>query len=107
MRVLLDECVTRYLKKDFIGHEVTTVTEAKFNGLKNGQLLSAASGKYDILVTTDQNLKHQQNLTLYQLAIIVLIAKRNSYEYLQPLMPKALEALTKIKAGGIVEVENV
>jgi hypothetical protein len=107
MRVLLDECVTRYLKRDFVGHEVTTVTEAKFNGLKNGRLLSAASGQYDVLVTTDQNLRYQQNLELYQLSILVLIAKRNSYAYLKPLLPKALEALTRIKSGEVIEVENV
>lgn len=106
MKVLLDECVKRYLKKDFTGHEVTTVTEAKFNGLKNGQLLSAASGKYEVLVTTDQNLKYQQNLTQYQISILVLKSKRNSYKYLQPLMPKALEVLRKIKVGEVVEVEE-
>ncbi|HJW86614.1 MAG TPA: hypothetical protein VJ440_08280 [Candidatus Brocadiaceae bacterium] len=43
MKVLLDECVTRYLKRDFIGHEVLTVEEAGYKGLKNGQLLQAAS----------------------------------------------------------------
>ncbi len=44
MKVLLDECVTRYLKRDFVGHEVLTVEEAGYKGLKNGQLLQAASG---------------------------------------------------------------
>ena len=38
MKLLLDECVTRYLKADFIGHEVKTVREAGFTGLKNGQI---------------------------------------------------------------------
>ncbi|HJW86783.1 MAG TPA: hypothetical protein VJ440_09140 [Candidatus Brocadiaceae bacterium] len=38
MKVLLGECVTRYLKRDFIGHEVLTVEEAGDNGLKNGRL---------------------------------------------------------------------
>lgn len=105
--MLLDECVTRYLKRDFVGHEVTTVTEAKFNGLKNGRLLSAASGQYDVLVTTDQNLRYQQNLEPYHLSILVLVAKRNSYDFLKPLMPKALAALTKMKRGEVIEIENV
>ena len=106
MRVLLDECVTRYLKRDFTGHEVTTVREAKLNGLKNVYLLSAASGQYDVLITTDQNLKYQQNFRLYQISIVVLAARRNSYEYLKPLMPKALEALTRIKVGEVIEIEG-
>ena len=44
MRVLLDERVTRYLKRDLSGHEVFTVEEASFKGLKNGRLLQAAAG---------------------------------------------------------------
>jgi hypothetical protein len=56
MRVLLDECVTRYLKRDFSGHEVFTAEEAGFKGLKNGRLLQAMSGNFDVLVTVDQNL---------------------------------------------------
>jgi hypothetical protein len=62
MKVLLDECVTRYLKCDFMGHEVLTVEEAGLKGLKNGRLLQAASSQYDVLVTVDQNIQYQQNL---------------------------------------------
>jgi hypothetical protein len=62
MRVLLDECVTRYLKRDLPGHEVFTVEEAGFKGLKNGRLLQAAAGQYGALITVDQNLRYQQNL---------------------------------------------
>ena len=54
MRVLLDERVTRFLKRDFIGHEVSTINEAGMKGLKNGQLLRAASGQYDVLVTVQR-----------------------------------------------------
>jgi hypothetical protein len=52
MRVLLDECVTRYLKRDLPGHEDFTVEETGFKGLKNGRLLQAAAGSYDVLITT-------------------------------------------------------
>jgi Domain of unknown function (DUF5615) len=78
MKVLLDECVTRYLKRDFTGHEVLTIEEAGFKGLKNGRLLQAASGQYDVLVTVDQNLQYQQNLKTFAIAIIVLKAKRST-----------------------------
>jgi len=71
MRVLLDECVTRFLKRDFIGHEVSTIDEAGMKGLKNGQLLRVASGQYDVLVTVDQNLAYQQNLRVLPLAILI------------------------------------
>ena len=104
MRVLLDECVTRYLKQEFIGHEAHTVEEAGFKGLKNGRLLQAASGHYDVLVTVDQNLRYQQNLLTLAVAVIVLKARRSTYPMLKPLMPKVLEALTKIKPGEVAVV---
>ena len=69
MRVLLDECVTRYLKRDLSGHEVFTVGEAGFKGLKNGRLLQAAAGQYDALITVDQNLRYQQNLEALSLSV--------------------------------------
>ena len=56
MKLLLDECVTRRLKREFANHEVHTVDEAGFKGLENGDLLKAASGKYEVLVTVDRNL---------------------------------------------------
>lgn len=104
MKVLLDECVTRHLKRDFPGHEVSTVEEAGFKGLKNGQLLQSVSGKYDVLVTVDRNLIYQQNLKLFSLAIIVLAAKRNTYAAFQPLMQQVLTALDKINAGDVVVI---
>ena len=104
MKVLLDECVTRYLKRDFTGHEVLTVEEAGFKGLKNGRLLQAAAGQYDVVVTVDQNLQYQQNLKNFALAIIVLKSQRSTYSMLAPLMPQVLEALEQIKPGEIIIV---
>jgi len=102
MKVLLDECVTRYLKRDFIGHEVFTVEEAGFKGLKNGRLLQAASGRYEVLVTVDQNLQYQQNLKGLAVAVVVLKAQRSTYPVLKPLMPQVLETLKKIRPGDII-----
>jgi hypothetical protein len=61
MKLLLDECVTRYLKPDFIGHDVATIEDAGFKGLKNGALLEAASRTFDVLVTVDQNLQYPES----------------------------------------------
>ena len=105
MKLLLDECVTRRLKREFPPHEVHTVEEAGFKGLENGDLLRAASGNYDVLVTVDRNLPYQQNLTGLEIAILILSAKRNSYVRLKPLMPQALKALMTIKAREIILIE--
>jgi len=104
MKVLLDECVTRYLKRDFTGHEVLTVEEAGFKGLKNGQLLQTASAQWDVLVTVDQNLEYQQNLRTLAIAVIVLKAKRSTYPMLKPLMPQVLVTLEKVKPGEVIVV---
>jgi len=77
MKLLLDECVTRYLKRDLIGHDVSTVDEAGFKGLKNGALLRAADGNFDVLVTVDKSIRHQQNLQSFQIAVLLLNARTN------------------------------
>jgi predicted nuclease of predicted toxin-antitoxin system len=105
MKVLLDECVTRKLRRDFQEHEVHTVEEAGLKGLKNGDLLRSASGEYDVLVTVDQNLQYQQNIRSLSLAVLVLSAKKNSYEALHPIMNQALDALKHIKSGEVVTIK--
>ena len=105
MKVLLDECVTRKLRRDFQEHEVHTVEEAGLKGLKNGELLRSASGQYEVLVTVDQNLQYQQNIKMLNLAILVLVARRNSYEALNPLIDKANDALKEIKPGEVVIIK--
>lgn len=106
MRVLLDECVTRYLKRDLPGHEVFTVEEAGLKGLKNGRLLQAAAGQYDALLTVDQNLRYQQNLETLPVPVIILSAGRSIYPMLKPLMPRVLEALEKLEAGQVVVIKQ-
>jgi predicted nuclease of predicted toxin-antitoxin system len=105
MRVLLDECVTRKLRQDFQEHEVHTVEEAGLKGSKNGDLLRLADGQYDVFVTVDQNLQYQQDIKSLNLAVLVLAAKRNSYEALHPLMNRALDALKQIKSGEVVTIK--
>ena len=59
MRVLLDECVPRALRDDIPGHEVRTVAEAGWAGVKNGELLRLAAGQFDLLLTVDRSVEHQ------------------------------------------------
>jgi hypothetical protein len=99
--LLLDECVTRYLKPEFVGHEVSTINDAGFKGLRNGDLLEAASKEFDVLVTVDQNLRYQQNLINLKIAILVFSAARTTFPILKPLVPKALTELTTMKPGDV------
>ena len=72
MRILLDECVPRGLKRSFPGHVVLTVPAIGYAGKKNGELLPLISGKFDVLVTTDVNLQYQQRLSTYDIAFALL-----------------------------------
>jgi predicted nuclease of predicted toxin-antitoxin system len=65
MRVLIDECAPRALKKVLLGygHVCRTVQEAGWTGKQNGELLKLAETAFDVLVTLDTNLRYQQNLT--------------------------------------------
>src|SRR5215213_5024404 len=104
MRVLLDECVPRRLKREVPGHEVFTVTEHGWSGIKNGKLLALADKEFDAFLTVDQNLKYQQNLTAFQIAIILLVARDNRLQTLLPLMPEVREVLGKVKAGEFIRL---
>ena len=104
MKLRLDECVPRRLKRDFIGYDVFTVREAGFSGLKNGELLKAAQAEFNVLITADKNLIHQQNTGDLTIAIIVLSAFTNRYQSLAPLVPNALEQLNDIVDGQIVTI---
>ena len=72
MRVLFDTCVPRPLRKGLPDHEVKTAQEMGWDRLRNGDLIQVAEEAFDVLITSDQKLKYQQNLTGRKLGIIVL-----------------------------------
>lgn len=105
MRILLDECVPRPLKRQFPQYEVQTVTEMGWAGTKNGELLKRMQQEsFTILLTTDQNLRYQQNLEAAGVAIVVMVALSNRLPDLLPLVPRVCEVLTVIQAGEVIEV---
>lgn len=59
MRVLLDECLPRRLKAELPDHDVRTVQEEGWAGLKNGALLRVAAGRFDVLLTVDRRIAFQ------------------------------------------------
>jgi hypothetical protein len=105
MRILLDECVPRPLKRELSSYDVHTVPEMGWSGKKNGELLALmTSQNFEVFLTVDQNLSYQQNLRAANLAVILLIAPSNRLVDLLPLMPSVHTALTTIQPGDLVEV---
>src|SRR5207302_9633349 len=106
MRVLLDECVPRSLRKEVVGHEVKTVAEAGWAGVKNGELLQLAAKQFDVFLTIDRNLEYQQNFAGLALAVIVVHAPSNDVAVLRPLMSAVLAAISEIKPGMVTHIHQ-
>ena len=104
MRVLLDACVPKGLRRSLIGHEVRTAPEMGWGDLDNGDLLDAMKDLFDALVTVDRRLPQQQRITGRPLGIVVLRAKSNRLSDLLPLVPGLLAALSNLEAGVVKEV---
>jgi rRNA-processing protein FCF1 len=101
MRILLDECVPRPLKRELADYEVRTVVEMGWSGKKNGELLRLMSQEgFTILLTTDQNLRYQQNLEQAGVAVVVLVARSNRLPDLVSLIPDVWSVLSIIAPGA-------
>lgn len=96
MRLLLDENLPKRLKYDFADHEIYTVRDKGWNGIKNGPLLKLMlENSFHALLTFDKNLQHQQNFQKYTIAVFVLSAVNNTYIELTKLSPIVHEYLDK------------
>jgi hypothetical protein len=96
LRILFDHGVPVPLRDRLPGHEIRTAFELGWSTLRNGELLSRADAQFDVLITTDRNLKTQQNLSRFELAILVL--PTTSWPRLQRIVPDiaaAVDALEK------------
>ena len=103
MRILLDESLPRKLTLELPGHDAQTVQKRGWSGLKNGAL-RRASQEFEVLLTGDQNLEFQQNLTILPIAVVVMVAVNNRIETLRPLIPGVLAALSTIQPGQLVRI---
>ena len=104
MRVLLDACLPQRLRFSILGHQVESARFAGVDGLLDDRMLRAIGGRFDVLVTVDSSMPHQQNLAGHPFAIIVLRAVSNRLPDLLPLVPALLQALEDVKPGEVREV---
>lgn len=104
MKILLDECIDRRLAREFIDYEVKTVPQMGWAGVKDGQLLLLAEAEFDVFITVDRNLSFQQNLSQFDVAVIVLQALSNRLADLKPLAPEVLVILPTIVKGTAIVI---
>jgi predicted nuclease of predicted toxin-antitoxin system len=104
VRILLDECVPKRLKRDLVGHQTQTVPEMGWASKKNGELLALAESEFDVFLTVDRNLSFQQDISRLDIAVIVLVAKGNRHSDLQPLVSDLLAVLVGVAPGQLIRV---
>jgi hypothetical protein len=105
VKILLDRCLPIDLRLSFPTHVAHTLQWAGLKGKQNGYLLDAAElTGYQVLLTMDQGVEHQQNLPNRRIALLVRVVTSNQLEDLRPLVLEALIALETIERGTIVRV---
>ena len=103
MRILFDQGTPVLLRNALAGHVVVTAFELGWHNLANGELLQAAEADgFEILVTTDQRLKHQQNLSGRKVAILVLTT--TSWPRIRPNVTIVAAAIDSLKTGDYREL---
>ena len=104
MKILFDQGTPAPLRRALAGHNVATAFEQGWNDLQNGDLIREAEADgFEALITTDQNLKHQQNLRGRTLAILVL--PTTSWPKIQKHQDKVSAAVNALKPGDYRELD--
>jgi hypothetical protein len=104
VRILFDQGTPVPLRRHLHPHAVDTAAELGWSELANGDLLAAAeSAGYQLMITTDQNLRYQQNLSERNIAIMVL--RTTSWPRIQAAISDVIDALKDVDAGAYAEVE--
>ena len=104
MLVLLDQATPVPIRPFLTGHTVRTAAEQRWAQLGNGDLLNAAEqAGFDVLLTTDKNIRYQQNLTGRTIAIVVL--GHPQWPALRPHIARVVAAVNAARPGSYTEIE--
>ena len=103
MRILFDQGTPRPLRQHLRGHSVDVPYEMGWSELTNGELLTRADNAgYDILLTTDRNIRHQQDLSTRRIALVVLLSA--NWNQIQNRIPEISAAIDRVQPGGYEEI---
>ena len=104
MKILLDECIDRRFAREFPHHEIKTVPQMGWAGVKNGNLLRLAEAEFDVFITVDRNLSFQQNLPEFKIAVLVLSAVSNRLADSLPFRAKIIKSLPALEKGKALKI---
>jgi len=107
VRVVLDHCVDRRLADSIKGHEVATAAQRSLDRLENGELLAAAAALgFEVLITTDRNLRYQQNLERLPVTVVELAATDTRLDSLLQLVPFLEAAFALVALWRFISVHS-
>ena len=101
MKILLDHCAPRPVRRLLPGHEVVTAHEMGWSDLDNGVLLAAAEARFDLFLTVDTNIRYQQNLSGRRLAILLV---PQDLDWLREHLERLMAAVACMSVGGYQEL---
>ncbi len=104
MRILLDESVPSRLGPLLVGHTAVTVQRCGWSSHKNGKLLALAADEFDVLLTADKGMEHQQNPAMLPVAILIVLARSNRMEDMAPTVPSIPKALEELQPRTLKKV---
>ena len=104
MRILFDQATPVPIRPYLEGHTVSTAFRQGWDKLRNGELLAAAEqAGFDLFLTTDKNIRYQQNLAKRKIAIIVL--GQQQWPYVRPHIERVVDAVHAATPGGFAELD--
>jgi hypothetical protein len=104
MQILFDQATPVPIRPYLSGHTVRTAAQQGWDKLRNGDLLTVAEADgFDLLLTTDKNMRYQQNLALRKIAVVVLGMQQ--WPQLRPHIQRVVEAVNAATLGSYVEIE--
>jgi hypothetical protein len=101
VRVLLDEQMPAELIAELSAHEVRTVAQMQWKGMANGALLTLAAEQFDVMISMDQNMPVQQDMSRDDIGLVLIRARSNRIETLRPLLPAIERALATVRRGTV------
>jgi len=102
MKIIIDECVPSIVKRSLPKRAIMSVQEMGWAGIKNGELLKLVAAEFDVFITSDKNLRFQQNLSDLEFAIVLLPS--NQVPVVRSLLSKLDETLNDIGPSDFIEI---
>ena len=103
-RLLLDENMPRLFSRWLTGHDVRTVQQMGWAGLRNGTLLRRAAGEFDVLITLDRGIPFQQSIANLRIAVLLIHALSNKLDDLEPIVEAVMAAIPQCRPGTVSSV---